>query len=265
MAGENRSGSYPVALAGRVPTYVVDENGSIGIGDPLTTSSRPGYAMKATEPGPIIGYATEAFSGTAGSIVAFVNVSYYDGGPADEAPAANNAVSGLASSIANFDLANSLNLGGGSILSVGSLMSMGTTWRIEEDGDIVTRGRVVELIRSHQGEDVETSPALSRQMTVELSGTATLEDGHAVIAFEQIDPQFNDIIAVLAPYRVLLTPYAATGTLYVSERTPQGFMIREASGATDGVSVDWLVIAVHKDYEAQAIEAMTARRRNPAF
>jgi len=51
-----------VALAGRVPTKVSTENGSIEPGDPLTSSSTPGVAMKATKSGPIVGKALEAFA-----------------------------------------------------------------------------------------------------------------------------------------------------------------------------------------------------------
>ncbi len=53
-----------VALEGRVPLKVTLENGVIKKGDYLTASSKPGYAMKATEPGQIIGRALEGFDGT---------------------------------------------------------------------------------------------------------------------------------------------------------------------------------------------------------
>ncbi|MCR4312394.1 MAG: hypothetical protein NUV56_03860, partial [Candidatus Uhrbacteria bacterium] len=248
LAGENTAGNYPIALAGRVPTYVTGENGPIVIGDPLTSSRRPGYAMKATEAGPIIGYATEAFTGTVGSIIAYINVSYYDGGPAEDGPAAENAISGFVAEVSSFDVSGTLNLNGGSILSISSLQGLGGNWRLQENGDFITRGRLVQLIRSFQGENVETYVSATRQPTIELSGTATLKDGGAVITFDSIDPQFNDIISPTAPYRVLLTPYGATGTLYVAERSSTGFMIREADGMSNGVLVDWLVIAPHKDY-----------------
>ncbi len=39
----------PLALAGVVPTKVTNENGAIEVGDLLTTSSTPGYAMKCTD------------------------------------------------------------------------------------------------------------------------------------------------------------------------------------------------------------------------
>jgi hypothetical protein len=44
----DHNGSIPLALAGQVPVKVTAENGPIKKGDLLTTSSKPGYAMKWT-------------------------------------------------------------------------------------------------------------------------------------------------------------------------------------------------------------------------
>lgn len=46
-----------IALAGRVPLKVSVENGNIKAGDLLTPSSTPGYAMKATKAGQVVGQA----------------------------------------------------------------------------------------------------------------------------------------------------------------------------------------------------------------
>ncbi|MBI3660141.1 hypothetical protein HY230_06680 [Candidatus Acetothermia bacterium] len=48
-----------VAAVGRVSLKVSMENGPIAVGDPLTSSSKLGIAMKATKAGKIIGYALE--------------------------------------------------------------------------------------------------------------------------------------------------------------------------------------------------------------
>ena len=73
---------FPVALCGRVPCKVVDENGPIARGDLLTSSSTPGYAMKALpisvdeqeffRPGTIIGKALEPLPSGEGVIDIFV-------------------------------------------------------------------------------------------------------------------------------------------------------------------------------------------------
>jgi hypothetical protein len=65
-----------IALAGRVPVKVSMENGSIRVGDPLTSSSHPGVAMKATSAGKIIGYALAAAT-RGGKVLTFVQPGYY--------------------------------------------------------------------------------------------------------------------------------------------------------------------------------------------
>jgi hypothetical protein len=84
-----------LALAGRVPTKVTDENGPVRIGDLLTTSSKPGYAMKWTaldvtqaqdfeelkqilsenqrRQNAIVGRALESLNGGEGKIMALIN------------------------------------------------------------------------------------------------------------------------------------------------------------------------------------------------
>ena len=77
IIGEKQENQIPVALAGKVVCKVVNENGPIAIGDLLTTSSKPGYAMKATEPKPgsILGKALEHLNDTEGKIHILVNVN----------------------------------------------------------------------------------------------------------------------------------------------------------------------------------------------
>jgi len=69
-----------VAVGGRTRVKVSTKNGPIAIGDPLTSSSVPGVAMKATKAGPVVGKALESFNGAEDEIdkiMVFVNVSYY--------------------------------------------------------------------------------------------------------------------------------------------------------------------------------------------
>lgn len=249
LAGEFIDGHVPVALAGRVPTYVTNENGAIAPGDPLTTSSKPGYAMKATEPGPIVGYAMEASNETTDSIIVYVNVSYYDGGPVTDEIGTQNDASGIMN-LASLDMSGNLNMNGGNIISVGSISGIGNMWRIELNGDIMTRGRVSTVIKSYQNEDVRTYAVTSPETTIQLSGTAELKGGSAEILFEDIDPKFNDVISSTVPYRVFLTANGPTNALYAVERTNGGFLIKEADGSSD-VLVDWLVMAYHKDFEPE--------------
>jgi hypothetical protein len=70
----------PVALAGRIPVKVNDQNGPILPGDFLVPSSTPGVAMKAIGPGMSIGQAMSGWSGSGqGTVIVFVNNTYYPG------------------------------------------------------------------------------------------------------------------------------------------------------------------------------------------
>ena len=57
--GQDDPGTTIIALAGRVPVNVTLENGPIHTGDFLTSSDIPGYAMRSTEPGRVLGMALE--------------------------------------------------------------------------------------------------------------------------------------------------------------------------------------------------------------
>jgi hypothetical protein len=80
LAGDNSVAASKdkavIALAGRVPVKVSMENGAIRVGDPLTSSSHPGVAMKATAAGKIIGYAL-APATKDGKVLTFVQPGYY--------------------------------------------------------------------------------------------------------------------------------------------------------------------------------------------
>lgn len=85
VAGAPATSTYPIALAGRVPTKISTLKGEIRIGDPLAASSLPGVAVKATTAGPIVGYALEAYTGSAlGTIEVFVNTGWWGGSAVKE-------------------------------------------------------------------------------------------------------------------------------------------------------------------------------------
>ena len=113
VAGNYTPDSYPIALVGRVPVKISTENGAIHSGDYLTSSSIPGYAMKATMAGRVIGTALEDFDpATAidcpkygagslpatqcGTITVFVNLTSYNGENVESLMADTGFTGGLA-------------------------------------------------------------------------------------------------------------------------------------------------------------------------
>ena len=76
----NDRNNPPVALLGRVPTKVTDENGLINIGDNIVSSSRPGYGMRCDDyekcRGAILGKALQKMEDNEGVIEVLLKTGY---------------------------------------------------------------------------------------------------------------------------------------------------------------------------------------------
>ncbi len=68
-----------VAVSGLVPVKISNENGDIKAGDPITASNSPGVGMRASQPGPIVGYAISDFSGESGTVLVRVGSGHSNG------------------------------------------------------------------------------------------------------------------------------------------------------------------------------------------
>ncbi len=77
VTGGYVKGTYPVALAGRVPTKII---GTINIGDAIMASDVPGYGKKAEGQGLIVGYALESHqTPDQGTISVFIQPGWHGG------------------------------------------------------------------------------------------------------------------------------------------------------------------------------------------
>ncbi len=280
LAGENKDGQYPIALAGRVPTKISLENGEIAIGDALTSSSTPGLAMKATKAGMIVGFALEPFGTTTGgrstaqrleavrrpndwrpfdgpttpeTIITFVNVSYWNGGETPALPGTDNRASTIvitknANNLSALNMNGNIYMSGNDILGVRRIAGLSDRWSLEEDGTIVSESVIKTVIESYQGERVETTAVTSPDVQITLVGTGTLKDGEAIIRFEDVSPSFNDVTGTTSPIRVIVTPNGPV-SLYVYEKNNDGFGVKQINGSDSDVTFDWMVSAFRKDYE----------------
>lgn len=64
--------TVPLALAGRIPVKVSNENGPLEVGDRITTSSTPGVGRKANEGELVVGIALEPFDADLGEVLTLV-------------------------------------------------------------------------------------------------------------------------------------------------------------------------------------------------
>jgi len=84
-------------------------------------------------------------------------------------------------------------------------------------------------------------------------GTATLRNGRAVVS---IDPLFAATIN-LDDYHIFLTPLGDCQGLYVENKTPTGFEVRELGGGSANVSFDYRIAAHRLGYEDDRLELDT--------
>lgn len=74
---ENDSNYILVGLTGQIPV-MISSTTPVAAGDPLTISSQDGIATKATQAGYIIGRALAPSTSSSGTVLASINVSWYD-------------------------------------------------------------------------------------------------------------------------------------------------------------------------------------------
>jgi len=147
----------PVALAGRVPVKISNENGHIKIGDYISISSIAGVGMKATSSGVMIGQALEDFSDQSdyeivetddgqefrsGKITVFINLGYARLTPQIKDGEINyvdqdiwtvDAFTGQIKPLTSLDLNNF------DIENIKSLRSFSGNWSLDENGVLVTK------------------------------------------------------------------------------------------------------------------------------
>jgi hypothetical protein len=81
-------------------------------------------------------------------------------------------------------------------------------------------------------------------------GSGQLSNGSVTV---QLEPGFAGVVKT-EQYRVFLTPAGDCNGLYVSNKTPSGFTVRELKGGTSSIAFDYRVIAKRKDIEGARLE-----------
>ena len=219
----------PLVLAGRVPVKVTNEGGAIHPGDLLTSASRPGYAMKATDSGPTIGTALGSFNGTSGTVLVLVNLGYKSSGTVQGAGSNSNFQDINATGTL---YAHGLSIAGDATISgsltVGGNITVGT---IMIAGHVVTTGDA-------PGIQLRTGSGNAAQATVtgnDISGRISITTGTSTAADYLVHIVFKN--AYDKPPQVQLTSVGKSSVLlqpYVDEIDPTGFTLGTAEAPVSG-------------------------------
>jgi hypothetical protein len=231
----------PVALLGRVPTKVSTENGPIEPGNPLTSSSTPGVAMKATKSGPIVGKALESYNGEGvGKIMVFVSVGWYveplgdgNGQLSDIKNLTDLSVLNLVSSKINTEL---LMIGNNklSVASDGSLSIEGNT---KISGNLNVLGSITGKDLTVNKINVVTGSATPEGKSNDSTGSATIKSGELELTVETT--------AITDKSKVFVTATTSTGgqALIVSEKkSGEGFTVNLDRSFGGDITFDWFII-----------------------
>ncbi|PIT86498.1 MAG: hypothetical protein COU33_02805, partial [Candidatus Magasanikbacteria bacterium CG10_big_fil_rev_8_21_14_0_10_43_6] len=247
-----------MAMIGRVPIKVSTENGPIRRGDILVSASIAGYAMRydatvdngATLVG-AVGVALEAFDGEKGKILGLVRsgwmnnrnetiaglqqdlIAVAEAGGVDIGanPADLQVVEEAAGGIGRIN--ENLNLNGYYISNVAGLFGKNNAWEIDLGGRFITK------VETSEG-DTSLYALQSQDTEYIFSGSAALTDGKATIEFQQVT---QDIIDPDQPIKVSITLTDDANGVYVSEKSKEGFSVKELLNGKSNATFDWVVIA----------------------
>ena len=263
---KSQNNPYPVALNGRVKVKISLENGEIKAGDYLTSSAqKPGYAMKATRSGYVLGLALDDFSATssstvsststAGSLVTeravmmFVRTSYqiinntFVLGEEDGQLA--NATSTLdINQIASSSLASSFlinQVGSGDLLQLQSsgqdrlLITGNGTFNLFASTSIATS----TILSVNNGTTTQFSITAAGHITVgrDTAGTAIIKagDNQTTVAF---NVPYNSIPKIAVTMQGLPSFFYGVAT-----KTPAGFIIQTSQPVASDTPFDWIALA----------------------
>ena len=211
----------PLVLVGRVPVKVTNEGGAIRPGDPLTSASKRGYAMKATRSGPTIGTALGSFNAAEGTVLVLVNLGYYDtdiqgGGSADF----HNINATGTTSVERLVVSGNAYVQGS--MEVGSLTT---------NGHIITKG-TVPVVSLYAGSGTNATASIVGN---DVAGRVSVAAGKGATGEYLLRITFNSAYEQVP--RVLLTPvgkYSALVQPYVDQLNGGGFTLGVAGVPEQG-------------------------------
>jgi hypothetical protein len=125
--------------------------------------------------------------------------------------------------------------------------TVGGSCSITTGGDLACTGTKSAVVPVENGTRMVTMYAVeSPQNWFEDFGSGTLANGSATINLEGI---FAQTVNTGVNYHVYLTPNGDCKGLYIAQKTPTSFQVRELGNGTTSISFDYRIVAERKGYE----------------
>ncbi len=136
------------------------------------------------------------------------------------------------------------------------------TCTIDVSGDLTCTGTKSAAVPLGNGRKVALYAVEAPENWFEDFGSGKLVDGIVTIRLEST---FAQTVNTDTDYHVFLTPNGDCHGLYVSQKTPGSFEVRELGGGRSNASFDYRIVARRKGYENLRLADVTSQLQHPRF
>jgi hypothetical protein len=175
---------------------------------------------------------------------------------------ANNSPSAFATMYLENDESSASNY---PVLSTFGGPTYGGSCDIDVSGDLTCSGTLTGVVPAGNSRKVAVSSIGSAENWFEDAGSGQLSNGAAVVNIESV---FGETVNTGVEYHVFLTPNGDCKGLYVAQKSPTSFTVRELGGGTSSIAFDYRIMAKRKGFEQLRLvdktEQMNFRRKQVA-
>jgi hypothetical protein len=123
----------------------------------------------------------------------------------------------------------------------------GNRYSLYVDGRTFANDVISQLNLNATGQQrIVTYVPTSTSVDVYVKGTATMQNGKAMIRF---DENFKNIISEKNLPVITVTPMGASNGIYIESISSDGFAVAENNNGTSNVSISWIAVGTKKGYE----------------
>jgi hypothetical protein len=125
---------------------------------------------------------------------------------------------------------------------------------INVSGDLACSGSVTSIVHAGGSRQVALNTISSPEDWFEDAGAGQLSNGEALVNIEAV---FGETVNTGVEYRVFLTPNGDCKGLYVAQKSPTSFVVRELGGGHSSIAFDYRIMAKRVGYEKVRLTDLT--------
>jgi hypothetical protein len=132
--------------------------------------------------------------------------------------------------------------------------SEGGSCTIDVTGNLTCNGSITAAVHAGGSRQVALNTISSPEHWFEDAGSGRLSNGEAIVNIEAV---FGETVNTGVEYHVFLTPNGDCKGLYVSQKSPTSFVVRELGGGHSSIAFDYRIMAKRVGYEKVRLADLT--------